>query len=74
MDGAVRGGIGGDLLQQTVHAVVAAVTTATKTNKAHRAQAPVANVSQAPVANVSRVPHPVNEDGHRGGTGCGAKP
>ncbi|KAK1618468.1 hypothetical protein QYE76_023985 [Lolium multiflorum] len=49
-EGSLRGGIDADLLQQTVQAVVAAVTAATKTKDAPVAQAPVVAQASEPVA------------------------
>ncbi|KAK1681753.1 hypothetical protein QYE76_042601 [Lolium multiflorum] len=47
-EGAVRGGIDADLLQQTVQAVVAAVTAATKLTEAPVGQVPVVTVAHDP--------------------------
>ncbi|KAM0898292.1 hypothetical protein ACQ4PT_022009 [Festuca glaucescens] len=57
-EGAMRSGIDADLLQQTVQAVVAAVTAATKVT-----EAPVVHV---PVVNAGHDPGPASVDGQSG--------
>jgi uroporphyrinogen-III decarboxylase len=48
-EGVLRGGIDAELLQQTVQAVVAAVTAATKTKEVPAAQVPVVAQASEPV-------------------------